>query len=257
MKCDSYIELISAYIDGEISEADQKNLENHLLTCKSCQETLTLFYQIKENMSVIEPVTPPKGFHEHLMGKVKEEALAIEKTKTKKKSTHRWMGYVSTAAAVIIGVVFIGEIGIAPLNEQPNQAAMPPQTSTYNLENASIEMEEGEPAPTRSLSDRALEAPSPALLNEEVSSPAVFTSWEVQTNDEVSVLASIEELMKNHTYQVVSQSDGIQIYFDNLSVDEQTFLKNQLSENDYVDEIIEINQIAATQLQIYIKVVKE
>jgi len=42
-KCIDYLELLSAYIDGELTEYDRKRVEEHLETCENCSAILDLY----------------------------------------------------------------------------------------------------------------------------------------------------------------------------------------------------------------------
>ena len=53
-------ELISSYIDGELSEAQKKSVEDHLKECPECQKEFEEMKKLEEVMSQMELRKPPK-----------------------------------------------------------------------------------------------------------------------------------------------------------------------------------------------------
>jgi len=45
-KCIDYLELLSAYVDGELTEYDRKRVEEHLETCENCSAILDLYREM-------------------------------------------------------------------------------------------------------------------------------------------------------------------------------------------------------------------
>ncbi|MDH4211078.1 MAG: anti-sigma factor [candidate division WOR-3 bacterium] len=50
MKCDLPIELLSAYLDGELSEGEKARVEAHLKDCVACREQLSALQKIEESV---------------------------------------------------------------------------------------------------------------------------------------------------------------------------------------------------------------
>ena len=53
-------ELISSYVDGELSEAQKKSVENHLKECPECQKEFEEMRELEEVMGQMELKKPPK-----------------------------------------------------------------------------------------------------------------------------------------------------------------------------------------------------
>lgn len=70
--CNEFLELISAYADGEISDADKKAAQVHLETCKSCSAFLELYKEISVAASEAM-VTPPPALRIGVMERVLRE----------------------------------------------------------------------------------------------------------------------------------------------------------------------------------------
>ena len=59
MDCNRAEELLSAYIDNEISAAEMVELGAHLKTCSNCKSALDQYLKIKKTSSDIKLVDPP------------------------------------------------------------------------------------------------------------------------------------------------------------------------------------------------------
>ena len=68
-KCIDYLELLSAYVDGELAEGDKKRVEEHLETCENCSAILDLFRET--SVSTDEWVVPaPDALRAGVMEKI-------------------------------------------------------------------------------------------------------------------------------------------------------------------------------------------
>lgn len=69
--CDGYSEMISAYVDGELTDTETAALEEHLKTCEECRSALNAYREIALAISEdYEEV--PEGFAESVMQKVND-----------------------------------------------------------------------------------------------------------------------------------------------------------------------------------------
>lgn len=114
MNCEKYTKLISLYIDGELNGQDLAELKNHLSTCESCQEEMKILQEIIRDLKGLEPVSPPEGFRQELMGRIKVIPLVPKKNK--------WYFNVKLTSAVAAAFIFT-VILVNPLkNNGPNVA---------------------------------------------------------------------------------------------------------------------------------------
>lgn len=97
MNCERFVDLLPLYID-DVLESDQKaELEKHLSDCKDCKEELKFLREIMTDLSQMDLVSPPEGFRESLMVRIKEEP--------KKQSFFLgWKKYAALAAVFVIGI---------------------------------------------------------------------------------------------------------------------------------------------------------
>lgn len=95
--CEKYIELISACIDGEISDADRSELEIHLEFCSECKKVAEAFAAISGSFPKEEAV--PENFTSGTMAKIKAEA---QKPVGIKKFISGYGKYTGLAAALVV-----------------------------------------------------------------------------------------------------------------------------------------------------------
>lgn len=62
MKCDMPHELLSGYLDGELSDVQKKQVEEHLKKCTRCQKELEELRQLDEYVRTIEVEEPSRAF---------------------------------------------------------------------------------------------------------------------------------------------------------------------------------------------------
>lgn len=70
-ECSRIQELISALVDGEVSESEKTEIEKHVEVCSECKAMLVAFTAVSESLSALEEV--PEGIHESVMREVKNE----------------------------------------------------------------------------------------------------------------------------------------------------------------------------------------
>ena len=100
--CEKYLDMISAYADGELTENEKAELEAHLETCSECRSILEIYSAISSEMA-IDTEEVPEGFSDGVMKKV---AVYEKKAKTRRKNLRiagRWIG-VAACIAVIVAV---------------------------------------------------------------------------------------------------------------------------------------------------------
>lgn len=125
--CEKIKPMLSAYLDGELSEAEAIEVEKHILTCELCRLTLESYRAINSD---ILTVPAPEGFTERVMSKVKAES----KPKKRKIIPFRQ----ATLAAAMAALVLLGASGtFDSLFGRVNKTA----DTTVVVENAAAEME--------------------------------------------------------------------------------------------------------------------
>lgn len=100
--CDKYIELISAAMDGEISDVDRASLEAHLEFCPECRKVCEAFSAISGNFPREEKV--PENFTAGTMAKIKAEAARPTGFRRFLSGYGRYTGLAAALVVVLLGV---------------------------------------------------------------------------------------------------------------------------------------------------------
>lgn len=74
MDCDKYWELLALRLDGELSEEEERELEDHLAACPDCRAAGAQLAALQEAFPELEEVSAPEGFTQGVMDRVREEA---------------------------------------------------------------------------------------------------------------------------------------------------------------------------------------
>jgi len=96
-------EQISAYIDGELSEKERRDLEAHLATCPRCAEELRSLQRLKTLMGKKEPMKAGAFFWTRL-------AAALE---DQQRAEMTWRGLASLTKRFVIGLTAALGLAIA------------------------------------------------------------------------------------------------------------------------------------------------
>ncbi len=99
--CEKYLELISATIDGEISDADRAALEIHLELCPECRKVAEAFAAISGNFPREAEV--PDNFTAGTMAKIKAEAARPTGFKKFISGYGKYTGMAAVLVVVLLG----------------------------------------------------------------------------------------------------------------------------------------------------------
>ena len=72
MDCDRYMELLSARLDGVLTEAEERELEEHLAACPDCRAAGAQLAALQEAFPELEEVPVPEGFTQSVMERIRE-----------------------------------------------------------------------------------------------------------------------------------------------------------------------------------------
>jgi len=81
MDCQKAQDLLSAYIDNDLSAEDRHLVEEHLAVCARCRDALNQLLMMKEAFRSLPLPEIPHGFHERIMNAVRDAAAEAEKQK--------------------------------------------------------------------------------------------------------------------------------------------------------------------------------
>ena len=112
-KCIEYLELISAYIDGELTEYDRKRVDEHLETCENCSAILDLYREV--SVSAEESCVPaPEALRVGVMDKILSGetdsaagAASVKRQKTVRTLLTRYLPIAACLAVVLLTLPWI------------------------------------------------------------------------------------------------------------------------------------------------------
>ena len=174
--CDEYIEMISAMIDGELSEADTEELSAHLSVCSSCRCVSDAFLSISE---CLETVSPPPGFTDNVMSELSKLG--------KPKKKYKGIFYLRRAAvlAACIGIIVFSaskaglissydhSIYASPITDSPETIESTPQN--HNSKDTSENSTSPDIAPKTGLDNGSEEAVSNIPMQTDASIGEAFS----------------------------------------------------------------------------------
>ncbi|UMZ72560.1 anti-sigma factor family protein [Natranaerofaba carboxydovora] len=79
MDCNKVLDNLSLLIDGRLSNLDEKQIEKHLSNCSECREEYNTLKEVSELVSSLGEKTPPEGFSDKIIERVKHDQEAAEK----------------------------------------------------------------------------------------------------------------------------------------------------------------------------------
>lgn len=110
MKCRECLENLDLYIDGELSEAEKKAVENHIEECESCKAEFEALSGIIAGLQSLEGEPLPEGFDESLREKLEQISLPVSQTsKMRGLKPYSWMAYIAASLLVLAGSYAIFE----------------------------------------------------------------------------------------------------------------------------------------------------
>ena len=105
--CDKALELISAHIDGALTDAEEARLTQHLNTCPVCRALLADLEALHRDMADLaaRPVPPPADLREGILEQIAAQAKPASITPLKKRLSpwRTWGAMAAVFAVVILG----------------------------------------------------------------------------------------------------------------------------------------------------------
>ena len=96
MNCDNCIETLDRYLDGELGEAADRDLESHVDSCDRCSARLAQKRALRRALKVMPYVPPEHGFYDRVL----EETV-----KTTQRNEAMFWGSAGLGAAVAASVI--------------------------------------------------------------------------------------------------------------------------------------------------------
>ena len=71
--CETYLEWISAHLDGQLSDEEERELEEHLDQCPTCRAIEERLAALHDSFQGLEDIPAPEGFTQGVMDRVRAE----------------------------------------------------------------------------------------------------------------------------------------------------------------------------------------
>ncbi len=176
MNCNEIQSLISAYLDGELTAAEEKKVKAHLAECPACQKQLAHLSVLHKALRTMEAPTLPEGLADRVLAAA---TAAPRKEKGKIISLPRilssWQTYSLAAACMLIFTVFY--------SQTPDHFSATQKTNLYIAENRPISVPATLPTmplgpDTPMASPVPSETPSPSAILRSNNAPTARTVQE-------------------------------------------------------------------------------
>lgn len=133
-----YMGLISRFVDGDLSAAEIKEMNEHIAECDECRE----FYDFCTAINV-SCEDAPSELLENVMAEVKHETLTVSASKTRKKGLKFWLPRGGAAIAACFAVILVlrsGFMGGVAMDSAAVENASAPMAagSSASLYNGSV-----------------------------------------------------------------------------------------------------------------------
>lgn len=120
-KCEEFAPLLSAFVDGELTEEERAEVLAHVSECEKCRGLLGELTALHAALGELKDEDVPAGFTEGVMAAVRAEKAA-KKPQTKKRSAwRRWMPMAACAAIVALAAAVT--IPRTAMKQEANDAA--------------------------------------------------------------------------------------------------------------------------------------
>ena len=160
MNCEQMNGLLSAWLDGELSGNEQRQMQAHLEQCAQCRALFEQLQALHTSFAELEEIPAPDGFAEGVMDRVKAESESGSKVVPLfKRPQMRGLAAMAACALLCVG------LGSGLLSGRSGEGAVPaPEAAGYALDStapasgdAAVENRVEEPA------ERAPQAPAPEI----------------------------------------------------------------------------------------------
>lgn len=144
-ECEEFAPLLSAFVDGELTEEERAEVLAHVSECEKCRRLLGELTALHAALGELEDEDVPAGFTEGVMAAVRAEKAA-KKPQTKKRSAwRRWMPMAACAAIVALAAAVT--IPRTAMKQEANDAAPAAPAAQEDQAMFSMAAPHGDPLP--------------------------------------------------------------------------------------------------------------
>lgn len=137
--CEYYIELLSAGLDGMLSEAQELELAEHLASCPACRELGPQLVAAHAAFTQMEELEAPEGFAQGVMARVRAQEEARPKVVSFfRRPAVKTLGALAACAVLCVGLLRSGGVERAA-DSAATAAAAPASSAPAMAESAGME----------------------------------------------------------------------------------------------------------------------
>ena len=100
--CEEFAPLLSAFVDGELTEEERAEVLAHVSECEECGRLLGELTALHAALGELEDEDVPAGFTEGVMAAVRAEKAAAKPQAKKRSAWRRWMPMAACAAIIAL-----------------------------------------------------------------------------------------------------------------------------------------------------------
>ena len=159
--CDLMCERLAAYLEGDLSPAEQAQADQHLTECAACAESLVELRAIASEAAQLPPLTPSRDLWSGIEARISTPVTRLERARTSVHRAPRRPWQLAIAAGVLVAVsagttyLITAHSGATGTQQVATTTAAPPQNSQPVTAPAPALAPAPAPAPT----PRAIRAP--------------------------------------------------------------------------------------------------
>lgn len=122
-RCETYLELLSASLDGTLTPGEAAQLEAHLAACPQCRALKAELEAVHAALQNLPTVEAPAGLYDRIMEAVAADNVAPFALPTKKKPTFHWQKWAAAAAMFAVMMAGYG------VTQRPTAQSIPSASS--------------------------------------------------------------------------------------------------------------------------------
>jgi anti-sigma factor RsiW len=102
--CDLMCERLAAYLEGDLSPAEQAQADQHLTECAACAESLVELRAIASEAAQLPPLTPSRDLWAGIEARISTPVTRLERARTsvRRAPSHRWQLAIAAGALVAV-----------------------------------------------------------------------------------------------------------------------------------------------------------
>ena len=119
--CEKYLDLISAYVDGEVTDTEKTEIEAHLEECAECRSILEAYRAISEEVA-FDTEEVPEGFADGVMAKVSSYEKKV-KNRRNFGIAGRYVGIAACIAIILVAFPRMPHLGCGASMDNAKESA--------------------------------------------------------------------------------------------------------------------------------------